>query len=435
MVRAIGAWMAVGLLLAACGSSSSDGDEGDGKGGAGGGIGGGGGAGGDGGGGPEARCVDLRPDASCTAREDCAVSGGRCVAAADAPCGDLSEAQCGGRDECAARLDVFGEFSECRALAAVPCGDLDEGRCGRRDDCAWDGAACAAPPPACEDHATETACANAECHWWQDACHDAAEPAPCSHADQATCEADTACRWTNERCRVKPAEPPVCDVLAEGACNARPDCRWNGRACEVDPAQVPCGALDAAACAGRFQCAWDPVGAVCIDRPSGQCGALAEQDCRARPDCAPRYEPPTGGCDACSGDDSENCECEPRFARCGPRLVDCGNVPANACAATPGCHLEQTGSCDPGGPCDCDPANPDCQCGALEGECVTICVNDDPNGCGLRQAAQCEADALCELHERQVCEGDAAVPGDAPGFAIPDPPVCHVESSCLPARS
>lgn len=308
------------------------------------------------------------------------------------PCGQLNEAQCGARDDCAAFTDVFGDFSRCQDASEAACRFLDADQCAGRDDCAWDAeaGACGAPTLSCADHGDARACQGAGCFWYGDACHEEPQPIRCDQPDPASCEA-AGCQWGEDGCI------PACADFAEPACNARPECRWNGMACEPAPHMRPCDELAPEDCVGRADCTW--FDGQCIDAPEGPCGALAEDACVRRPDCEPIYGDGAG--EVPVPPEGDPIQPPPNgYEGCQERIFDCGAVPLDACERTPGCEV-------------------------VDG----ICSATDPDGCAQLDPRRCDAHPRCRSEWEVVC-GDEPFPGDGDEFFPGEP--CEEIFRCLP---
>ena len=365
-------------------------------------------------------------------------AGGAGGGSAQGPCDTLDADGCRTRADCVSRADIDGNFVMCVDLADAPCATLDDVRCAARDDCAFIDDACTARPTACDARETAAACADANCYWHDDACHDEPPANLCvDHEEEASC-VEAGCAWLPIGCRNPPA---ACGELREAACAARHDCHWTGEACELDPSQLECAALELMDCVVRNDCLWDDD--TCIHRPGGACDDLGQDACYARPDCAPLWDEGPCDCDAadpvpcppgedCAPPRPDDCACDPVFLGCEPTRIDCGNLPINACEQTPGCHVEILEErCD----CDCDDGmdrDGVCDCGCFEEE---ICVPDERR-CEDLDPMQCGDVPGCRVVEREDCGGfgaRAAPPNpdfpdeDEPGFVD-----CVVELFCEP---
>jgi hypothetical protein len=425
------------LLFAACEPAEPEGG-GEGGGTGGGTPEGGGGSGGDGdsgvGGGVVPGPCDTLSEDACATRDDCAFDGEDCTDAEGAACANLGEAQCDARLDCFAREDVFGDFARCLPVGEALCHQLDTERCASRDDCEVRDGACQAPEVPCADHAGDrAACEAAACFWYADTCNETAEPGRCDQPDEASCVAAD-CAWSNARGCTEPMPSMECEDLGMAACTARPDCLWDGNACTRDPGEIPCAELDMLACAVRNDCAFDPSTGTCGERPDGGCNALDEQSCRMRPDCEAVFGPTDCDCggevpapDCPPGEmcDPPQCVCPEAFVSCQPRVADCGNVPAEVCDATPGCHLEE----------GCAPCPEGQICPAIC-EIVVLCVADAPNACDGLDPDTCRQRQDCRLEEQVVCDpamGGGAEPPPPDGDRIIAPPCGEVQLVCVPA--
>jgi len=352
---------------------------------------------------------------------------------------------------CIARADCEWDGSTCSTdPALMPCASLDIFACAERADCVLDPATSTCgprPDQGCEGLDPDACLQRPECQLQEVyECDPSADRAP--PPDNGGRPIGPPCPATLICTPLGQPLPGDCNAYAApDACNADPACIWNGVmlggggapddcAC---PADMPdCG------CAGARPAPLPPqqVDGFCGYRggPFDPCGGLDDLTCAATPGCAVLEQPACPPCEPglpcvdclpslcvtvdllCAGYATpELCEADPRCDEetiligepacpenqpcppiergeafyCAPAPGPCDGLDAMTCAATAGCHVEQT------------PLNGVCACAVDENGAV-IC--------------ECSDDGVVD-----VCVQDGvAVPGDdarrpAPGGA-PDMP-------------
>jgi len=82
----------------------------------------------------------------------------------------------------------------------------------------------------CSEHTTQSSCEDANCYWYDGACHRAPKPVPCSdHTTQSSCEA-AGCYWYNDECHGEPEGITCAEYDTQDACIAA-GCSWYDGVC------------------------------------------------------------------------------------------------------------------------------------------------------------------------------------------------------------
>jgi len=95
-------------------------------------------------------------------------------------------------------------------------------------DCYWYDNSCHKDPynPVCSDHTTQSTCEADDCYWWNGSCH-SSDPSFCSDLDNSIDCSRYNCNWCNGACQSEPCNGNgKCETYATQTACENADCHW-----------------------------------------------------------------------------------------------------------------------------------------------------------------------------------------------------------------